>query len=180
MLRAAGPFVEMKREAEQRDGARWAAVEEAVELIHEERHREALIELRGVLRADAKNPYAYFFLGVAFFTTGEIEAARDAYAACLKLAPEHLGARVAMSHVLRILGDLRGAVRQGMTALTQAPRDPDALFALGLAHHARGDDAAATNCLEVFLATKPEFDLASQARALLAKMNGVEEEDDDD
>jgi cytochrome c-type biogenesis protein CcmH/NrfG len=172
--------VTTKTEADRRDGAQWTAVEEAVELLHEERFREALVNLRDVLRADPKNAYAFFFLGVAFFTTGEIPAARDAYAACLKLAPDHLGARVAMCHVLRIAGDLRGSVRQGMTALSQAPGDPDSLHALGLAHHARGDDVAATRYLEAFLATKPEFEVASQARELLAKMNGVEPEGDDD
>ena len=67
-----------------------------------------------------------------------------------------------------------------MTALSQAPGDPDSLYALGLAHHARGDDVAATRYLEAFLATKPEFEVASQARELLAKMNGVEVEDPDD
>jgi Tfp pilus assembly protein PilF len=172
--------VTKKTEAERRDATQWTAVEEAVELLHEERSREALINLRDVLRSDPKNAYAYFFLGVAFFATGEIAAARDAYAACLKLAPDHLGARVAMCHVLRILGDLRGAVQQGMTALSQAPGDPDSLYALGLAHHARGDDVAATRYLDAFLATKPEFEVAAQARELLAKMNGVEVVDPDD
>ena len=66
-----------KTEAERRDATQWTAVEEAVELLHEERSREALVNLRDVLRSDPKNAYAYFFLGVAFFTTGEIAAARD-------------------------------------------------------------------------------------------------------
>jgi cytochrome c-type biogenesis protein CcmH/NrfG len=170
----------MKTEAEARDAVQWAAVEEAVELLHEERAREALIELRTILKADPKNAYAFFFLGVAFFTTGEIEAARDAYSACLRLAPQHLGARVAMAHVLRILGDLRGAVREGMAALSQAPGDADSLYALGLAHHARGDYVAATRCLEVFLDTKPEFEVASQARELLIKMNGTPDDENDE
>jgi Flp pilus assembly protein TadD len=166
-------------EAERRDGAQWTAVEEAVELLQEERSHEALATLREVLRVDPKNAYAYFYLGVAFFTSGEIAAARDAYAACLKLAPEHLGARVAMAHVLRILGDSRGAVREGMAALSQAPGDPDSLYALGLAHLARGEDVAATRYLEAFLATKPEFELAVQARELLVKMNGAPDEGND-
>ena len=105
---------------------------------------------------------------MAFFETGEVEAARDAHVACLKLAPGHLGARVALCHVLRILGDLRGAVRQGMTALSQAPGDADSLYALGLAHHARGDDSVATGYLEAFLATAPELDVVVQVRELLA------------
>src|SRR5689334_16369937 len=95
------------------DHAHWEAVEEATELLHEERFREAMLELRDVIRKDAKNPYAYYFLGVALYESGELEAARDAYQAALRLAPEHLGAKVALTHVLRSLGDLRDAIRIG-------------------------------------------------------------------
>jgi Flp pilus assembly protein TadD len=151
----------------------WQAVEEATELLHEERYREAMVELRAVLTKDPKNAYAFNLLGVAFFEAGEIEAARDAYTASLKLAPKFLGARVALSHVLRILGDLRGAIREGMAALSLVPGDPDALHALGLAHHARGDDAAARRYLEAFLATNPEFEVSVETRGLLAELGGA-------
>jgi tetratricopeptide (TPR) repeat protein len=153
---------------ELRDAARWDAVEEATELLQEERYREAMAKLRGALAADAQNAYAYFFLGVVFFEIGELEAARDAYAACLRLAPTHLGARVALCHVLRILGDTRGALREGMAALSQSPGDPDALHAMGVAYHSRGDAASARKYLEAFLATGPEFEVATEVRALLA------------
>ncbi|HXX68177.1 MAG TPA: tetratricopeptide repeat protein [Polyangiaceae bacterium] len=165
------------------DGRKWTAVEEAAELLHEERFREALTELRTVLESDPKNPYAYYFLGVAFFEVGELEASRDAYTACLRLAPAHLGARVALCHVLRLLGDTRGALREGLVALSQAPEDPDALHALGLVYHARGEDVSARKYLEAFLATGPEFEVALETRALLAQIGGAaesgEEEDDD-
>jgi tetratricopeptide (TPR) repeat protein len=164
------------------DAEKWSAVEEASELLHEERFREAMIELRAVLERDTGNPYAYYFLGVAFFEVGEVEAARDAYAACLKIAPKYLGARVALAHVLRILGDTRSAVREGMAALSQAPGDPDALYALGLAYHARGENAAARRYLEAFLETNPEFEVAVETRALLGSIGGapVEAEPEDD
>jgi Flp pilus assembly protein TadD len=152
------------------DHAHWEAVEEATELLHEERFHEALVFLRDVIKGDAKNPYAFYFLGVALYESGEVEAARDAYRACLRVAPEHLGARVALSHVLRALGDLREAVREGTQALTQAPGDPDALHAVGLAHMARGDDAAARRYLEAFLDTKPEFEVAVEVRAMLGSL----------
>lgn len=165
------------------DAAHWSAVEEATELLHEERYHDAMVELRRVVQDDPKNPYAFYYLGVAFYEVGELEASRDAYMACLKLAPKHLGARVALSHVLRQTGDVRGAIREGMAALSQAPGDGEALYALGLAHHARGDDAAARRYLEAFLETNPELEVALETRGLLAQLGGGAEEagrDDDD
>ena len=158
--------------ADAREGDAWDAVEEAAELLHEERYREAMADLRRVLADDPRNPYAYYLLGVAFFEVGEHEAARDAYGACLRLAPQYLGARVALSHVLRILGDLRGALREGAAALSQSPGDPDALHALGLAYHARGDLLAARKYLEAFLEAGPEFEAAVEVRALLESISG--------
>lgn len=76
-----------KTDDEQRDGIRWSAVEEATELLHEERFKEALVELRRVLQSDPRNAYAYYFIGIALFEVGEIEPARDAYIACLSLLP---------------------------------------------------------------------------------------------
>jgi tetratricopeptide (TPR) repeat protein len=153
-----------------RDSAHWEAVEEAVELLHEERYREALEVLRDVLRADPKNAYAFFFLGQAFYEVGEMEPARDAYRACLVLAPEHLGARIALTHVERKLGRHREAIKEGMIALEQAPMDGDALYAVGLAYAARGDEAAARRYLEAFLKAQPELETRLEVEALLANM----------
>jgi Flp pilus assembly protein TadD len=161
-----------KTEEQKQDEAHWSAVEEATELLHEERFREALEELRRVIKADPRNAYAFHFLGVGLFEVGELEAARDAYGASLKLSPGHIGSRVALAHVLRMLGDTRGAVREGLGALSQAPGDPDALHAVGLAYHARGEEAAAAKYLDAFLATNPEFEVAVETRALLASIRG--------
>ena len=154
------------------DAKRWDAVEEATELLNEERYHEALVELRDVLRGDPKNAYAFYFLGVALYETGEIEAARDAYQATLRNAPGHLGAKVALVHVLRTLGDLREAIKIGTEALQQAPGDADVLYAVGQAYLARGDDAAARRYLEAFMEARPEFELAVEVRATLDGMKG--------
>ncbi len=153
-----------------RDHAHWDSVEEAIELLHEERYREALSVLRDVLREDSKNPYAYFFLGQALFESGEIETARDAYRACVLVAPDHLGARIALCHVLRQLGDLKQAIIEGNQALDRAPADADALYALGMAYLARGDDAAARRHLEAFLEASPEFEVATEVRGILSDL----------
>ena len=155
-----------------RDAERWAAVEEATELLHEERFKEALEELRDVLRQDPENHYAFFFLGQAMYEVGELQPARDAYLAALKLAPGHLGARVALTHVLRKLGDARGAVKEGLVALEQAPTDGEALYALGLAYMARGDNVSARRHLEAFLRAKPELETRIEVEGILMSMDG--------
>jgi tetratricopeptide (TPR) repeat protein len=142
-------------------------VDEATELLHEERLREALVELREAIKKDKSNPYAYYFLGVGLFEVGEVDAARDAYRATLRLAPTHLGARVALTHVLRQLGDLREALKEGTIALSQSPGDADALHAVGLVYLARGDKTSARRYLEAFLDAKPELEVALEVRQLL-------------
>ena len=153
------------------DHAHWDAVEDATELLHEERFHEALVVLRDILKADPLNPYAYHYLGVGLYEVGEFAAARDAYRACLRVAPQHLGARVALCHVLRQLNDLRESIREGMQALSQEPGDTDALHAVGLAYLARGDKAAARKYLSAFLDARPEFEASVEVRALLEEMN---------
>jgi len=152
------------------DAKNWEEVEEAAELLHEERFPEALYALRDVLKANPRNAYAYYFLGIALFETAQPEAARDAYRAALRLSPEYLGARVSLSHVLRMLGDLRGAIAEAEQALRRNPSDGDALHAAGLAHASRGDDEAARRYLNAFLASNPEFEAATEVRAILAKL----------
>ncbi len=149
------------------DAARWDAVEEAVELIVEEHYRDALDALRRVLEKDAKNSYAYNWVGVAMFESGEMEPARDAYRAALKLAPGYVGARVSLSHVLRQLGDYREAIKEGMVALEQQPGDSDALYAVGMAYYARGDKAAARRHLAAYLEARPELETAVEVRGII-------------
>jgi Flp pilus assembly protein TadD len=153
------------------DIAHWSEVEEVTELLHEERFHEALTALRELIQTSPANPYAYHFLGVAMYEVGEVAPARSAYMACLRLAPKHLGARIALSHVERTLGNTRDAVREGMTALSHAPGDSDALHAVGLAYVARGETVAARRYLEAFLASNPEFEAATEVRAILGSLD---------
>src|SRR5690242_15195021 len=139
--------------------------------MHEERFQEALYALRDAIKANPKNAYAYYFLGVALFETAQAEPARDAYRAAIKLSPDYLGARVSLSHVLRMLGDLRGAIAEAEEALRRSQGDSDALHAAGLAHAARGDDATARKYLNAFLASNPEFEAASEVRAILETLS---------
>lgn len=152
------------------DHLRWTAVEEIAETVHEERFHDALPLLRDVLKADPKNPYALHLLGIALYELGQLEPARDAYRACVAAAPDHRGARVHLSHVLRELGDHRGAVKEGLAALSRFPDDGDAMHAVGLAYLAGGEDVAARKYLEAYLATNPELEVATEVQSLLAAL----------
>jgi tetratricopeptide (TPR) repeat protein len=156
------------RDAE--DAASWDAVEEATELMNEGRFIEALVALRGVIKGNPRNVYAYNFLGSALFETGEFEASRDAYRAALRLRPGYLGARVALSHVLRKLGDVQGALSQANEALRQSPGDGDALYAAALANAARGNRKAAQKQLEGFLTTNPQFEAQLEVQQILGML----------
>jgi len=161
-----------------RDAQNWDQVEEATELLNEQKWQDALHALRDVIKANPQNPYAYYFLGHALYELGQLEPARDAYRAAVRVSPAYLGARVALSQTLRMLGDFRGAIQEGEAALRQAPDDGDALFALGMAHASRGDKEAARRYLSKFLDSRPEFEAAQEARSILAGFDLRDEEDE--
>ena len=162
---------------ETRDVLQWEAVEEATELLQERLFPQAMIELRRVIMANPNNAYAYFYLGVAFFETEQMEAARDAYRAAVTLSPDYLGARISLAHVLRELGDTTAAVGQAKEALRRCPDDGDAMHALGLAQAAKGNRREARKNLTGFLDKKPELEPANEVRQIL-EMLGMGEEGD--
>jgi Flp pilus assembly protein TadD len=157
------------------DAASWDAVEGATELLQEGRHPEAMLALRDVLKAQPNNPYAYNYLGVAFFEIKNLEAARDAYRAAVRLAPAYLGARVALSHVLRMLGDADGALAEARDALRRFPKDGDAMHAAGLANAAKGNRREARKQLEGYLGQSPELEAQEEVRQIL-EMLGLGDE----
>jgi Flp pilus assembly protein TadD len=152
---------------EERDGAFWDAIEEATELLHEGLHEEGLVELKRVLETSPNNHYAYHLLGQALWELGRIEPARDAFRAAVLLAPDFLGARVALVHALRRTRDLDEAERQAQVALSRFPGDGEAMHAHALVLAARGKRREARKKLEGFLGTKPEFEAATEARGVL-------------
>jgi tetratricopeptide (TPR) repeat protein len=173
-------MIKPKPRSQADDRADWDAVEQATELIQGGLFREALYQLRDVAKSTPRNPYAFHFMGVALFETGQIEASRDAFRAALRIWPDYIGARVALAQTLRILGDVRGAIEQAEIALRRHPDDADALYAAGLAHAARGDREAAKRRLDAFLATNPELEAAAEARAVLENLDRDEEPENAD
>ena len=152
---------------EARDAAYWDAIDEASELLQEGNHEEGLVELKRVLGESPNNHYAYHLLGQALWELGKLEPARDAFRAAVLLAPDFLGARVALVHALRRTRDLEEAERQAQIALDRFPGDGEAMHAHALVLAARGKRRDARRKLEGYLGTKPEFEAATEARGVL-------------
>ena len=157
------------------DAAYWDAVEEATELLQEGNIPQAMLALRDVIKAQPNNPYAYHYLGVAFFEIKNLEGARDAYRASVRLAPDYLGARVALSNVLRLMGDADGALNEAREAQRRFPKDGEAMHAAGLALAAKGKRGDAKQNLEGYLASNPDFEAQQEVRQIL-EMLGLGEE----
>jgi tetratricopeptide (TPR) repeat protein len=166
----------MRPQDEAADAANWEAVEEAAELLAEQRYHDALAVLRAVIKTSPTNPYAYCFVGHALYELGQLEPARDAYGAAVRLSPDYLAARVALSHTLRQLGNTDGALAQAKEALRRFPKDGEAMHAMGLAYAARGNRALARKHLQGFLDARPEFEAATEVRQIL-EMLGIGDED---
>lgn len=152
---------------DQLDSAQWEAVEEIAELLQEGQHEQVLFRLRDQARTDPRNPYVYYFMGVAFYELSQLEASRDAFRAAVRVAPSYVGARGSLAQVLRRLRDHRGAIAEGQAALRLKNDDPDSLHAVGMSHAALGQRAEAQRYLEAFLRTQPELEVAQEARLAL-------------
>jgi len=160
-----------------RDGAHWEAVEEAVELLEERRFEDALANLKGIILADPNNPYAYNLVGTVLWELGQLEPAKDAFHAAVLLSPDFLGARLGLSHAYRRLGVAEEAERQARIATRRFPDDGEAYHALGMALAALGERTEAAQCLERFLDSKPEFEVATEVRGVLEMLRQGDPED---
>lgn len=151
---------------------RWSAAEEIAELLRDGDQDAAIALGETLIEQDPKNEYAFFFLGCAHFEKGNHPKALRAFVSALDLEPNYLGAMVHLGHTLRMLGRNEEAIRVGKQILTRASEDGDGLHVLGLAHLARGDNAAALRYLERYLATHPEVEAAMEVRGIVQMLRG--------
>jgi tetratricopeptide (TPR) repeat protein len=154
------------------DEARWAAVEESIELLHEEDVDGAVQALREVLLADADNVHAHYYLGLAFMRRDKAGAALAAFSEAAHRDPAHLGAQVYRGWCLYELGRFEEAIDAGERALEIKPDDDEALHLLGLANAETGRKSLAMAYLERFLKGRPTAEDRADAEALLIALRG--------
>lgn len=148
--------------------ARWDAAEEGAELLREGEVDAAIAELERVVLIDPDNEHALYFLGAAHFEKGRFDKAAKAYVEALRVEPKFSGALVGLGHALRMQGRPTEALKIGRELLERDEGDSDGLYLIGLAHYARGEAAAAERYLLRFLDSRPEAEVANEARGLLA------------
>jgi len=154
------------------DEARWEAAQEGAELAAEGELSAAVSELKRVLSEDAHNHYAYFFLGAALYSQGELLPALKSYLRCVELSPDYTGALLNLGRTLHALGRYEEALRVGRQILLKDKHDPDALHLMGTCHFARGEGAAAELYLKHFLETRPEIEVALEVEGMLQVLRG--------
>ena len=145
----------------------WESVEEAAELIGDREYDQALVSLHELLTREPDNEYAYYYLGVAHYELEQYDKALKAYVKALEIAPTYIGAMLHAGHTLRALGRYPEAMRMGQQILLRQPDDADALFLIGAAAFARGEDAKAKDFLQRFLQTSPEIEVATEVEGML-------------
>ena len=154
------------------DRARWEAVEEAVELLHEDRIDDALPLLRAAVEKDPGNVYAHFHLGTALAGQGKHGPALAALTEAERREPAYLGAVIARMWVLHDMDRFAEAARAGERALSLRAEDADALWGLAVVYAELGERAKALDCVERFLKTNPTVEARHEAEALRSTLWG--------
>ena len=145
----------------------WDAAQEGAELVSEGEYDRAVAVLSDLIARDPQNEYGYYYLGCAHYELEQFDKALKAYVKALELVPTYLGAMVHAGHTLRMMGRYNEAIRMAREVLARAPGDSDALFLIGSASFARGDNAQAKEYLERFLHTNPELEVATEVEGML-------------
>jgi tetratricopeptide (TPR) repeat protein len=89
---------------EARDQVQWEASVEGAELLREGELEAALTELTGLITREPDNHYAHFFLGSAYFESGDPLRALKAYLRAVELKPDYTGALLHVGWSLHALG----------------------------------------------------------------------------
>jgi tetratricopeptide (TPR) repeat protein len=145
----------------------WDAAQDGAELVSEGEYASAVRVLTELLGVQPENEYAYYYLGCAHYELEQFDKALKCYVKALELVPTYLGAMVHAGHTLRMLGRYPEAIRLAHEVLARLPGDSDALYLIGAASFARGDNAQAKDYLERFLHTNPELEIATEVEGML-------------
>ena len=131
--------------------------------------------LENAARLAPGEPSSLYYLGTIHQERGELDAARDRFAAVLELDADNLAALVRLGDVERAANRPEAARNWYDRALTVAPESPAAHWGLGQLAAAAGDPRAAVRHFEAVLAAQPEAGSTHYALAIAYRELGEEE-----
>jgi tetratricopeptide (TPR) repeat protein len=115
---------------------------------------------------------AHINLGVAYYQTGQISSARDAFRVAVELDPLNGIARYNLGCTLEEIGEVDEAVEHLRRAARAMPAHADVHFNLALAYEKRGERRFAREQWLLYLRYAPSGPWADQARARLKQYGG--------
>jgi tetratricopeptide (TPR) repeat protein len=126
----------------------------------------AAAAFRNARALDHRDPDWPYYLGAIEVGTGDLEAARDSFAAALQEAPDDLAILVRLGRLAVDDRDFEAARERFEAALRVDPESAAALFGLGRAEQGLGRHEAAIGHFEAALAIEPEGTAAHRPLAV--------------
>lgn len=136
-------------------------------------HGAAAATLARASDTNPDNPLAAYFAGVAHLKLGDTDKAEAALMRALAAAPNFFVANIAAAE-LRIRAGAPGDALQLLKAAVAVREDPGALIRIGLIQEALGDDPAAQEAYERFVAVQPDSYIALNQLAWHFARRGIE------
>jgi len=119
----------------------------AVALLGQDRHSEAVEQLRKAVTHNSKNVDAYTNLGNALLQLHRYSEAEEAFRRVVSLKPTDLAARASLGLALTLIGRLDSARSEFESVLKTTPEHAGALCGMGLLERANGRAAEAETLL---------------------------------
>lgn len=135
-------------------------------LLDKKDYRQAVLEFASAAQLNPKNAETFYRLGLAQWGAGRIDQAYLALRRATSIDPHHAAAQARLAELMATSPDEKvktEAKQLAQDAVTVAPENQDALYALGLAEYRLGDTADAEAQLKKTLARFPDHWLSSLA-----------------
>ena len=149
---ASGPLADPKDKL-----AVFSAVQQAGELILEDRHEDAAAALEAALREDPEMPQARLMLGTSYAELGRTGDAKAQFDVVLKDDPQSVQALVGLANLLMKEGRTEDVVALAKRTLSLDERNVQAYALLGEVYAGRGEPAEALPFLEKAVEIQPKL-----------------------
>jgi hypothetical protein len=134
----------------------------AISLLNEGKYEESIEKFTEAITEDSENPIFYYYRGVAFEKTGDLDSAMEDYQKSVELKPDFILPTANIGKIYAKKKDFEKAVEFYKKAVELGDQD---------ATNCLGDSANAKEFLQKFIDLDPENQNASIAKEILKSLN---------